>query len=482
MAEPPISVDDIQALVLSGFGTLPHGEYLLLSIVDRQACRAWLRELLHSQRVLGADRVGQRAGAQQTETVAVAFSHAGLLALGEQPSSRYPFPAIFSEGMAAPDRVRLLGDASADAWRWCDIERDTDHPAVHLLVVHLAADRAALGTHSPGCLGDAGLAAAFGGHIRRVPSPSHYFEDGGIMKEPFGFRDGLSQPEPVGLHARLECSYQLADPVERRARDLHRVAPGEFVLGLRNEYDDRSYAPDLAGWQGTGRFACHASYLAVRQIRQDVQAFRAFTAAADDTGGADTPAVSLAERMVGRRLDGTPLCAHDPAHPNAFGYRAEDPQGFACPRGAHVRRAHPRDSLGVDAQTGLRTSRLHRLLRRGRSYEEVQGGETEAGTFFIALNGDLERQFAFVQQRWIAHRRFGDLNGEADPLLGTQARVFTVPDPVMGQRVTGLPRFTEVVGGGYFLLPGLQALRYLARADGSPPEPAAAGGAGEPPD
>jgi hypothetical protein len=30
------------------------------------------------------------------------------------------------------------------------------------------------------------------------------------------------------------------------------------------------------------------------------------------------------------------------------------------------------------------------------------------------------------------------------------------------QRVTGLPQFVTVLGGAYFFLPGIRALRYLA--------------------
>jgi hypothetical protein len=81
-----------------------------------------------------------------------------------------------------------------------------------------------------------------------------------------------------------------------------------------------------------------------------------------------------------------------------------------------------------------------------------------------------------VQQRWIAGSHFAGQAGESDPLLGPAGRTFTVQDPWVGERVTALPRFTRVVGGGYFLLPSLPALRFLAGlgADTAAPASAAA--------
>ena len=37
------------------------------------------------------------------------------------------------------------------------------------------------------------------------------------------------------------------------------------------------------------------------------------------------------------------------------------------------------------------------------------------------------------------------------------------------RRITGLPQFVTVRGGGYFFLPGLRALRYIAGAPSTRP-------------
>jgi deferrochelatase/peroxidase EfeB len=78
-------------------------------------------------------------------------------------------------------------------------------------------------------------------------------------------------------------------------------------------------------------------------------------------------------------------------------FGVDDPQGLYCPFGAHIRRTNPRGSLAPGDDSQLMITNRHRLLRRGRSYQ--QGGEK--GLLFIGLCADLERQFEFIQQSWL---------------------------------------------------------------------------------
>ncbi len=88
---------------------------------------------------------------------------------------------------------------------------------------------------------------------------------------------------------------------------------------------------------------------------------------------------------------------------------------------------------------------------------------------------NISRQYEFVQNAWMASTKFAGLTDETDPLLGNRepmpghaaTDIFTMPRPEgPARRITGLPRFVTVRGGGYFFLPGLRALRYIA---GAPP-------------
>lgn len=466
---------EIQALVASGFSGLPNGEYLLLTVNPAQvgAARAWLRELLKF--VVSVDAIEQRRELLQ-RLVTVAVSHAGLQALGLAPAPERPFPPTFVDGMGQVDRARLLGD-DARSWRWADCaapveteaakeaaEEQGDQPrqAVHLLVAHYWADAVDGQPCAP--LDQASLAEDAWLEVRRVATDRNYFQ-GKYTVEHFGFLDGISQPRIVGLRASDEGKYRAADGARREALARDRLAAGEFLLGFQNEYREPSYAPGLSGYEGAQPFARAGSYIAVRQIRQNVAAFRAFEAQFAKTAPPRPDGATIGEHMIGRKRDGTPLCPFNPDSREDFGYFTTDLQGYGCPRGAHMRRANPRDSLGHDAEAGEKSARLHRLLRRGRSYTDEQG---EQGLFFMALNADLDRQFALIQQRWIANPAFDGLANEGDPLLGQSQRAFTIQDPLLSERVTGLPRFTEVVGGGYFLLPSLPALRFMAQPPAAP--------------
>jgi porphyrinogen peroxidase len=478
-----MSTHDVQALVYASFAQLRHCRYLLLRIEDPAAARRWLRQASVMGLVMGGGQLGRQNA--QDEALAVAFTHAGLLRMGLQDDAEFPFPSAFREGMNQPDRAKALADANVEAWQWGDLP-GAQRQAVHLLLAHFRRTPfEETGPLSAPALQEGGLAL-----VQPVPTCPAFIdvsEGSARLFEPFGFRDGLTQPV---LRSGAAGSRRQQQRREREGdmADDSVVADGEFVLGLPNEYGDPSYAPDDARWRRAGaegdvppHFGSHGSYLVVRQIRQHVDRFEAFDAAHPPL---HDKAPSLTERMVGRRKDGSALVQlpFAPAHEDAFRFRVNDAEGFQCPLGSHIRRANPRDSLGADLLAGVAGAKLHRLIRRGRVYagdcqQSEQSGCGHAdgrrgcgrGLFFIALNADLDRQFEFVQQRWITHPQFAGLANESDPLLGGHGEsAFTVQSPTVSTRTAALPAFTELVGGGYFFLPGLTALRFLAETEPAP--------------
>lgn len=153
---------------------------------------------------------------------------------------------------------------------------------------------------------------------------------------------------------------------------------------------------------------------------------------------------------------------------NDFLFGTEDPQGQRCPYGAHIRRANPRESLSPGSNDQIDISNRHRILRVGRGYLG-EDGQTR-GLMFMCLNGDIERQFEFIQQTWMGSTKFHGLDAEADPIAGrglakgegNRCDGFTIPSRRGPVGLSPLPQFVTVRGGGYFFLPGRQLLRYLA--------------------
>jgi len=132
--------------------------------------------------------------------------------------------------------------------------------------------------------------------------------------------------------------------------------------------------------------------------------------------------------------------------------------------------------MGMDVHWVLMCVERHRLLRRGRNYGKPAEKEIERllaskadgvnrGLHFICFNTDIRRQFEFVQQTWINNPKFGGLYSDSDPLLGRHAPdgTFTLQGSPARKRISGMRRFVNTVGGGYFFLPGIRALKHLVQ-------------------
>jgi hypothetical protein len=88
---------------------------------------------------------------------------------------------------------------------------------------------------------------------------------------------------------------------------------------------------------------------------------------------------------------------------------------------------------------------------------------------FICFNTQIGRQFEFIQHTWMNSSKFDGLYEDDDPLTGPRGAnaemrggAFTVQREPVRKRVTGMPRFVTVRGGGYFFMPGIRAVRYIA--------------------
>ncbi len=89
------------------------------------------------------------------------------------------------------------------------------------------------------------------------------------------------------------------------------------------------------------------------------------------------------------------------------------------------------------------------------------------GIQFLCFNASIKDQFEFIQQAWANNPNFGGLVDNRDPLMGDndsneEHGGMLIPGRHATLRTLPPPRFVTVHGGGYYFMPGMTALRYLA--------------------
>ncbi len=467
-----LETEEIQTLFFGPLGPLQHAQMTAIRIPEGLAhgrMKAWL-ECMEERTSFGNRLPPQRA-------MTVMFGPDGLARLGldDHAPDRglATFPAAFRQGMAFEPRSRILDDVGKSApehWEWGSATKPVD-----AVIICYAAEEEIL-SHD---LRELRERTEEAGMTIVIQLPLVVKRRGKQAVEHFGFADGVSQPAVMG-----------ASRSSVRSDPMHLVAPGEFLLGYRDEsgiYPPTPTVPSSSDQTGMlpvledeerplfgantpiRDFGRNGSFVVVRQLEQHVGTFRSFCkkAAADarvQTGRAGIDARWIAAKMIGRWPDGTSLMRNPNGRKgrepdNDFSFANEDPQGIHCPYGSHVRRSNPRDSLGEDPVTQIKVSKRHRILRCGRSYEKG----SEKGLLFMCLNADIERQYEFMQQSWVSSPSFHGLQEEKDPTIGANGGNgrFSIPLPERSLVLTGVPDFVTTRGGGYFFMPGRSSLRYL---------------------
>jgi deferrochelatase/peroxidase EfeB len=514
-----LETSQIQSLVFGGLGFMPHGICLLFDLpADEARARAFAASLYPDTAFGDGRKLGRDA------VLTVALGAGALERLGLPAECVSGFPPAFLEGMATKVRARILGDSGPDSpeyWEWGQQPSD-----VALLVYgKTEADVARLEAKVRAAAAASGMAAPFRIPLVEARKPSI---------EPFGFVDGVSQPVIRG-----------SDQANRSNDPIHLVQPGEFVIGYPDDRGNFPPEPELSALAdprnllpiadksrsfGTAivdsprAIARNGTFLVIRQLEQDVEAFERYCAEQAETLAKRLPEPYdvdpdfVAAKLIGRWKDGSSL-VRNPYHPygtelglkaerdsarkpaqtglsrpdtreipmtarpetapaagdriaaptvpssdrdNDFLYGTEDPQALRCPTGAHIRRGNPRDTLRPGSLEQVGISNRHRIRRVGRLYAEAPG--RKPGLLFMCLNGDIERQFEFVQQTWMNNAGFQGLSGEQDPLISDGAKAslgYTVPSHDGPARLAPLPSFVRTLGGGYFFMPGRSFLAFL---------------------
>jgi len=456
VVSPSVVAGGAQDLVKHGYRKQTEAYAIVLGVTEPEPAKAWLRTILGSI----AFRDAPHDGADQV--VQVAFTAPGLAAFG-RGDWLDSLSDQFRDGMTAEHRSRVLGDTGESTpakWSW----GPTD---VHvLLLVYWRPGSPAREVEK--LLGLREIA-----RVRLGWDPPQ----GELVREQFGFVDGIGQP-------RFEGLAETPRPGDRR------VALGELLLGHRDERErlfNRPVGPEFP-LPKYAELLEDGTYLVARQLEQDVFAFwKSLRAMSEDPD----VRIALAYRIIGRDREGRPLAAPDAEDFDVFSY-GKDTDGIGCPFGAHIRRTNPRDWMPKStAEDALTLTQRHRILRRGRIYgdvvptpngsrlehaltcskaelaqlEAVQGAK-KRGLFFIGLCADIARQFEFLHQNWVHGSIRAGRGAEPDPLIGSLRlpgpRYFAVSGRGISTRHPLPPSAPITVrGGGYFFLPSRKALEAL---------------------
>lgn len=468
-----IEKDDIQGFIKNGYNYLEYGYYVLINISDANQFKTWLQTHI--------DTITPANATELTTAFNIAFTRTGLEKLNLPESSLSSFSREWFENMVTPERSYRLGDTqhnNPDQWQWgSPATKSIDTLFMGFFDTSKAAKQWL-----------EGLEAIEGIEVVHSISPNKLPNS----KEHFGFRDGISQPTIKGLHKTKE--------------KFNALAPGEFILGHKNEYDETPDCPTIdteldnhlqlkPGKSGKSLLGYNGSYLVFRQLQQDVHSFWQYVdEQSKDEYNKSHPQQRLlfASKMVGRWPNGKIIKQGATAQPstgisngpeNNFTFE-KDKKGFGCPIGSHIRRSNPRATLDgqKDAKDALTTANRHRILRRGRPYgkplassmqaEDILdkgNDELERGLLFLCLNSDIARQFEFVQQTWLNNSKFRSLYTEVDPISGVKPDAelssgnhFTIQGKPFRHRLRQVPPFITVKGGAYFFLPSVRALKFLS--------------------
>ena len=370
----PPEFEQIQGGIVRGLAGVRHGVLLLARIEDPDRARAFLRDTL-TKRITWHD--GKPV---DNVFINVAFTLQGLQRLGLAEADLAAFPKEFREGMEA--RSGMLGDVRGNhpdnwelpEWNWEPPEpMMSPLPRIRLstvdLVIHLRSsdptppadtwEQHPLFVPAHTLVGDPNTTGIR--VMSRQEMAHHRDAQTDLVREHFGFIDGISQPQYPPL------------------------ALGEFVLGYENERNDPPFfdEDDTRAVKGRtrGSWLDNGTFLVARKLEQHVDVFRNLLATIERAlaqchhSGPVVSAQDILAKLMGRqRNDGTPLTDPQPARGlrrqsihNDFHYT--DDTGLRCPLHAHIRRGNPRTerhATNCEAGHGLWTALRNEARSRAR--------------------------------------------------------------------------------------------------------------------
>jgi deferrochelatase/peroxidase EfeB len=332
----------------------------------------------------------------------------------------------FTEGME--DHGQLLNDPAPETWEWAYRGRKID---AMILLAH--AETSQLLGHMCTVLSEVAIVA----DVLTVELGHKLRNASGDSVEPFGYRDGISQP--VFLQKNAQSTPPVFNPSEWQPSDPWTPSASLDLVLLPDPF-------------ATSEQDCFGSYLVFRKLEQNI---RGFHQRIRELAGLLECDIERAQALVlGRFRDGTPLVKHSTPlslSPTVKATRSEtdnfdyqkDRGGDKCPFQAHIRRLNPRhESAAHQKQEEIKreivqAERRHRIVRRSIPYgmlpqDYLSGAPHEylidqlptcgVGILFMCFQRSLSNQFGYLQTV---------LANSESRSAGTQT--FVGVDPIIGQ-------------------------------------------------
>lgn len=448
-----MQLEDIQSIILRERPTPYYGTIIAFKVNNAKVGRQMLAQVL-------SDVTGSKEWHKDMQaTLSIVMTYEGLKALGVPQSSLDSFPESFKAGMAKrADKLRDFDINDPDNWMAPFGDKGDIHIGAAVIADSKEKWHAKFKELKETIKDHINYDKPADGDIEILME--HDFGSDDNVKNVFGYRDGISNPEIQGSGIQTPPS-----------RDGEPIAAGEFVLGYEGEAGTVAPMPqpEILGKNG--------SFMVLRAYDSHVAAFNKFR---KDNTDSEEEAELLGAKMWGRWRSGAPLIlspdkddkelGDDPGRNNDFGYK-DDPYGKKCPFGAHVRRMNPRNSKDFI----LSDVRIHRIVRRSVGFGDVLPSDVteddgkERGLFFIGINAHAMETVEFLQSQWINDGNFMSLGEEKDPMVGlhhsdkdSDADKFTVPAEPMRKRYHGIETFNTLYGGEYLFIPSLSALKWIS--------------------
>ena len=244
------------------------------------------------------------------------------------------------------------------------------------------------------------------------------------MREPFGFRDGVSNL--LFLKNDFEA---------------HRRAHPHAAWDPTGSWDQLLYLPKPSRFDPRPNPLAGGSFVVLRKLQQNVAAFRTWES---QNHRPATAGIEPGAHLIGRTREGCPLAdLAAVGRMNDFNYDG-DTDASRCPFHAHIRKTNPRGSSWSKEPS----ERDILFVRRGMIYapdDQLELADRpdfdgNVGLLFTGYMSNPGLRFNKMLSAWMQSSSFPQLDVSGIDPLGT------LPP-------SGLPQFVQPRGGGYFFAP-----------------------------